>query len=80
MLVNHKRLARIMREDDLLALQPKRFVPSIVLRRRTVCGAQRLVSAAWKRLIITYDTRATLQRQMAAKRCNDATGHDNGCA
>jgi len=26
MLVNHKRVARIMREDDLLALQPKRFV------------------------------------------------------
>jgi putative transposase len=25
-LVNHKRVARIMREDDLLALQPKRFV------------------------------------------------------
>jgi transposase InsO family protein len=26
MLVNHKRVARIMREDDLLAVQPKRFV------------------------------------------------------
>ena len=28
MLVNHKRVARIMREDDLLALPPKRFVVS----------------------------------------------------
>src|SRR5580698_10008650 len=26
MLVNHKRVARIMREDNLLALQPKEFV------------------------------------------------------
>lgn len=26
MLVNHKRVARVMREDDLLAVQPKRFV------------------------------------------------------
>src|SRR5688572_22314173 len=26
MLVNHKRVARIMREDNLLAVQPKRFV------------------------------------------------------
>ncbi|HEY4930909.1 MAG TPA: IS3 family transposase [Terriglobales bacterium] len=26
MLVNHKRVARVMREDDLLAMQPKRFV------------------------------------------------------
>ena len=26
MAVNHKHVARIMREDDLLAIQPKRFV------------------------------------------------------
>jgi transposase InsO family protein len=26
MLVNHKRVARIMREDNLLAAQPKQFV------------------------------------------------------
>ena len=26
MLVNHKRVARIMREDNLLAVQPKQFV------------------------------------------------------
>ena len=28
MLVNHKRVARMMREDNLLAVQPKRFVPT----------------------------------------------------
>ena len=34
MLVNHKRVARIMREDDLLALQPKRVVRLFLQRNQ----------------------------------------------
>jgi putative transposase len=53
MLVNHKRVARIMREDDLLAVQPKRFVTTTdsnhrleiylnLARRMTLTGIDQL--------------------------------------
>jgi putative transposase len=53
MLVNHKRVARIMREDNLLAMQPKRFVTTTdsdhrleiylnLARRMTLTGVDQL--------------------------------------